>query len=156
MEFLSDHWFELGTGTAFLFLLIFVLILSSRLRAYKKMAQLVKGGTVEEHLIRLDRSVFAQKELAENLNSQVLALSGQISAFPHRLHLVRYNAFEKTGNDLSFSLALLNDQADGFVLTGIFSREDSRIYAKPIASGGSKYNLSEEELLAIKTAMASK
>jgi hypothetical protein len=66
---------------------------------------------------------------------------------------VRYNAFDKTGSDLSFTLALLNDQMDGFVLTSIFGREDSRVYAKPLLGGKSQYALSQEEQQAIKAAM---
>ena len=67
--------------------------------------------------------------------------------------LVRYNAFKDTGSDLSFTLALLNEENTGIVLNGIYSREMSNIYAKPVEKGKSTYTLSEEENQAINKAI---
>ena len=67
--------------------------------------------------------------------------------------MVRYNAFSDTGSDLSFTLALLDEQNNGVVLNGIYSREMSNIYAKPITNGNSTYTLSEEERQAIDKAI---
>jgi hypothetical protein len=58
------------------------------------------------------------------------------------------------GGDLSFSLALLDKNGDGIVLTGLFSRNSSSVYAKPITDGSSTYPLSQEEIQAIQKAMA--
>lgn len=49
------------------------------------------------------------------------------------------------GSDLSFSIAMLNGNNDGIVLTGIYGRDESVVYAKPIDKGISRYDLSEEE-----------
>ena len=65
------------------------------------------------------------------------------------------DAFKDTGSDLSFALALLNDNNDGVVLNGIYSREMSNIYAKPIKAGKSKYTISEQEQEAIDKAIES-
>ena len=46
--------------------------------------------------------------------------------------MVTYNAFDNVGNNMSFSIAVLDDNDDGMVMTGIFTRENSYIYAKPI------------------------
>ena len=61
----------------------------------------------------------------------------------------RYNAFRETGSDLSFSLALLDRDLDGIVLTSLFGREESRCYGKPVKQGKSSYFLSEEEVQAL-------
>ncbi|MDD4657494.1 MAG: DUF4446 family protein [Eubacteriales bacterium] len=156
MDFLKEYWFQIAAGLTAICLLIYNIILSCRLRAYKKMTRLLKGGTLEEHILELEKRFQSQQQTIGHLGDTVAAVQTRISRFPQHWHLVRYNAFEKTGSDLSFSLALLNDKADGFVLTGIFGREDTRIYAKPVLNGKSQYNLSEEENLAIKTAMESK
>lgn len=71
-----------------------------------------------------------------------------------RVGLVRFDAFEDAGGELSFSAALLNDKGDGVVLTSINGRQESRGYAKPVEGGNSKYNLSKEEKEAIAKAMA--
>ena len=58
---------------------------------------------------------------------------------------MRYNAFDNIGSDLSYSLALVDENKDGVVLTSIYGREENRCYAKPINAGKSTYTLSKEE-----------
>lgn len=63
-----------------------------------------------------------------------------------RVELLRYNPYEDTGGDQSFSIALLDKKGSGFVLTSLHARAGTRVFAKPINQGkGSKYQLSEEE-----------
>lgn len=59
--------------------------------------------------------------------------------------VMRYNAFQEVGSDLSFSMALLDDEQNGVVLSSIYGRDESRTYAKPIEGGASRYTLTEEE-----------
>ncbi|HEX9059391.1 MAG TPA: DUF4446 family protein [Clostridia bacterium] len=66
-----------------------------------------------------------------------------------KVGIVRYNAFENVGSDLSFSIALLDNNDDGVILSGIYSRESSSSYAKPVIGGNSKYTLSAEEIQAL-------
>lgn len=151
--FLERHWFEMATGIVLLGLLVHTMILSRRLRAYKKMTTLVKGGNLEEHICKLQEHLTEQQMLLDKLNNNIQAVDLEVKSFPQHWHLKRFNAFDNTGSDLSFTLALLNDYMDGYVLTSIFGREDSRVYAKPVAGGKSQYALSEEEQQAIKAAM---
>jgi hypothetical protein len=75
---------------------------------------------------------------------------------PHLMQhvsVVRFNPFADKGGDQSFVVALLDDHADGVVLSGLHSRVDSRIYAKPVVSGQSNYTLTAEEQEAIARAM---
>ena len=67
--------------------------------------------------------------------------------------MVRFRAFEDIGSDLSFAFALLNQEGSGVVLSSIFNREDSRVYAKPINQGQSTYPLTEEEKQVINKAL---
>ena len=68
--------------------------------------------------------------------------------------VVRFDAFEDMGGRLSFSAALLDGNADGVVITSINGRQDTRVYAKRIENGSSAHNLSDEELQAIREALA--
>ena len=70
--------------------------------------------------------------------------------------LVRFDAFEDMGGHLSFAAAMLDAQGDGFVLTSINGRQETRIYAKPIERGSSHYHLSDEEQEAIRRAISSR
>jgi hypothetical protein len=66
--------------------------------------------------------------------------------------MVRYNAFDDTGGDQSFALALLNTQGDGAIVNGLFHRNECRVYAKPVKAWQSSYSLSDEEQEAIRKA----
>lgn len=61
----------------------------------------------------------------------------------------RFNAFSEVGSDLSYSVALLDENKDGVVLTSIYARQDSHTYGKPVSSGTSTYPLTQEEEVVI-------
>ena len=63
--------------------------------------------------------------------------------------IVRFNPFKKSGGDQSFSIALLDGDKNGVVITSLYGREGNRIFAKPIKKGKSEYLLTEEEKKAI-------
>jgi Protein of unknown function (DUF4446) len=69
--------------------------------------------------------------------------------------LIRFSPFRDTGGDQSFALALLDGQGDGVVITALHSRNDSRLYAKPVERGNSSYSLTPEEREAMQCAMRS-
>lgn len=75
------------------------------------------------------------------------------SAIRH-VGLVRFSPFHDTGGDQSFALALLDGRGDGVVVTGLHSRHDSRLYAKPIARNNSSYSLTPEEREAMERALS--
>jgi hypothetical protein len=77
----------------------------------------------------------------------------EIEGSVRNVALLRYDAFEDVGGQLSFSCALLDDQGDGVVLTSINGRQETRVYAKQVSQGTSSHNLSLEEEEAIRRAM---
>lgn len=70
-----------------------------------------------------------------------------------KVGIIRYSAFKDVGSDLSFAVALLDEENSGVVFNGVYSSEASNIYAKPIIKGESKYRITEEEKQAIQIAM---
>ena len=68
----------------------------------------------------------------------------------------RNKAFADVGSDLSFSIAILDSYNDGVIITGIYSRQDSITYAKPVDKGISRYELSEEETYVLNEAINKK
>jgi len=66
--------------------------------------------------------------------------------------LVRFNPFSEMGGDHSFSLALLDAHLTGFIVTGLHTRERTRVYIKKIDGGKCKQDLSKEEREALKKA----
>jgi hypothetical protein len=68
--------------------------------------------------------------------------------------LVRFSPFHDTGGDQSFTLAVLDGRRNGVIITGLHSRNDSRLYAKPIERGESSYSLTPEEREAMSRALS--
>ena len=96
-------------------------------------------------------------ERVERQNSELVRacdiLDDNLKICIQKTGIVRYNAFRDTGSELSFALALLDRENNGVVLNGIYSRENSNIYAKPIENGIPLYKVSEEEEEAIQIAL---
>ena len=115
--------------------------------------KLGNGNNIEEdlenYMYRVER---VEKQNAEILNYTKM-IQQDLTKCIQKVGIVRYNAFKDTGSDLSFALALLDENNNGVVLNGIYSREMSNIYAKPVNNGESSYTISEEEREAIKKAM---
>ena len=85
-----------------------------------------------------------EKELAE-----VFSI---LSSCVQKVSIVRYNAFDNVGSDLSYSIALLDNEDNGIILSSLYGRESSTTYAKPVSQGSSKYVLTDEEREAISSA----
>jgi len=69
-----------------------------------------------------------------------------------RVGVVRYNPFKEVGGNQSFSMALLDGNDSGIVITSLYSREGNRVYGKSIKNGKSEHLLSDEEMEAVKKA----
>ena len=86
------------------------------------------------------------------LQQQELLATMQLRSY-QKTGLVRYDAFDETGNKLSFSLTLLDGRNNGVVITSLAGQESSRIYAKEVKLGQTKEALSSEEAESINLAM---
>ena len=69
--------------------------------------------------------------------------------------LIKYDAFKQMGGMLSFSLALLNDQNNGFIINSVHSSDGCYSYTKEIKDGISEISLGEEEKKALDIALNS-
>lgn len=95
------------------------------------------------------------KNLQETLGEatqDIAALKDAHEKAISKVGIVRFNPFGEIGGDQSFSIALLNGEGNGFVLTSQYGKDMNRVYAKPIKQGKSEYQLSEEEQQAIEKA----
>ena len=95
------------------------------------------------------------KEKFQKISDELEALKKQSKFFTQKVGVLRYNPFSGQGGDQSFTVALLDANSDGVVITSIYSRDGNRVYAKPIKNSGSEYALSSEEKKAIDMAVTS-
>ncbi|MEI2715251.1 MAG: DUF4446 family protein [Nocardioides sp.] len=88
----------------------------------------------------------------QGLRQEVAALRQETADALRHLAVVRYDAFGDMGGHLSWSLALLDDEGNGVVLTSIAGRSEARTYAKSIAGWTCHQQLSPEEEEAVLSA----
>ena len=117
------------------------------------MRKLGAGKDIKEDINEyMGRIIDLEAALSET-NSYCKQINKKADKCLQKVGIVKYNAYSDAGSDLSFAVALLDNKNDGIVLNGIYSREMSNIYAKPIVNGESKYNLTKEEIQAIRRAI---
>ena len=119
----------------------------------KFMNKLGNGSNLDEMIRGYINKVNQVGEKNEEIISYCKVIDNNMKRCSQKIGIVRYNAFKDTGSDLSFALAILDDFNNGVVLNGIYARDSSNIYAKPIENGESKYILSNEEKEAINRAI---
>lgn len=96
-----------------------------------------------------------------NFRQQLDKLNGNLSLVERldlkhiqRIELLRYNPYQDSGGDQSFTIALLDNEGNGFVLTSLHARSQTRVFAKQVLKGKSgKHQFSKEEELVINKAM---
>lgn len=160
IEFLrTDSCLILLTTMIIILFVGFIILLVNNVKMNNKyknfMKKLGNGKNIEEDL----ENIMYKVDRVEKQNAEIMnfckGLDEDLSKCIQKVGIVRYSAFKDTGSDLSFTVALLDENNDGVVFNGIYSREMSNIYAKPVEKGNSKYTLSNEELQAIDRAINS-
>ncbi len=133
------------------------MVLSVRLKRllsrYQVLIDGAEGKNMEELLLDYaERYRQLSERLAQQEKAQAEAAAKSLKHI-QRVGLVRFNAFEDVGSNQSFSMALLDAQNDGVIISSLYGRAESRLYAKPVVGGKSSYTLSDEEKQAIREAM---
>src|SRR3990172_7819328 len=127
-------------------LTVLYVILFSKL---KKVITETKGGTILSVFENVLASEKKNKKEIDQVKMEIEKVSENSVFHIQKLSLVRFNPFNETGGDHSFSMAMLNGKDTGVVITGLHTRERTRLYVKPISRGKSEYELSLEEKKAI-------
>lgn len=111
--------------------------------------------SLEDVLIGLQEKMNVMEQQIANQQDQIKTMQHKMKKMKGHVAVQRYSAFDN-GSDLSFSLAIVDDEMDGMVLSGIRAREHSYLYAKPVDKGNSLYSLSSEEKEVLNQALKQK
>ena len=115
--------------------------------------QLVLGDASGDRLEKQLREYHAKNKQIQAefdaMTSEHQKLSSIAALSLQKISMVRFNPFGDVGGDQSFSLAMLDGHDSGLIITSIHGRGGTRVYAKPIDLGKSKYSLSAEEKKAL-------
>jgi hypothetical protein len=146
------QWLALLQLLSFIIIAILWVVLANTKKKMKKMFKGSKINGLEDLLIHHQERIQQIQSEIKLDRKEVQKLFTDLGKVKGRVGLVRYNAFHDLGSDLSFSVAILNNEQTGLVLTGLHNREQTYMYAKPVTQGESNYTLSPEEKEAIKKA----
>lgn len=105
-----------------------------------------------ENLEDVAKELESHKNELARMTKEIANLKNKNRKSIQKIGIIRFNPFPEIGGDQSFSLALLDGDKNGIVVTSLYSRDNNRIYGKPVVNGQSSYQLSEEEKGAIESA----
>ena len=152
----------MSAGVLALVALVVSCVLALRVRKLRAAQQVVLGATGREDLVahaaRLHEA-FTQlndrvEEVAERLETRMAAAEERLDGAIAYRALVRYDAYGELSGHQSASLALLDAERNGVVLSSIAHRDTARLYCKQVVDGRGEHLLSPEEDEAIRRALA--
>ncbi len=155
---------SLGITPAFIFLLLFVILLFllyvnvtmkyNRLKSsYMTFMRGKDGKTLEESMKERFAEVDTILKVTKQNRSDIREINRRLEGNYQKLGIVKYDAFNEMGGKLSFALAMLDGKNNGWVINAMHSREGCYTYVKEIVKGESYVELAEEEAEALDKAI---
>ncbi len=133
-------------------LIVLTLLLARFLIFFKKLTKGVEVSDLKKVLEKLLLQAEANIKDVKDVNKRIDNLEADVKFHVQKVGLIRFNPFKELGGDHSFSLALLDANDSGVIITGLHTRERTRVYMKDIKKGGSAVELSTEEKKALASA----
>ena len=152
----------LAAGGLALIALVVTCVLALRVRRLRSAQQVVLGGSGREDLVSHAaglQEAFMQlndrvEEMAARLDERMARAEERLDGAIAYRALVRYDAYGELSGHQSASLALLDAERNGVVLSSIAHRDTARLYCKQVLDGRGEHLLSPEEDEAIRRALA--
>ena len=146
----------IGLIAIIIILLILVIVMMSKIgKLTKRCNSFMKGKagkSLEEDIVRLYEDNQLLKSGMNDNKRDIRSINKQLAKAFQKIGIVRYDAFQTMGGKLSYSLVLLDEKDNGFILNTIHSSEGCYSYTKDIVNGQCDISLSDEEQKAINMA----
>lgn len=147
----------IGLAVISLILLILVIIQMIQIGSLKKNYKKFMGGkdikSLEKQLEKIVEDNKYIINLSDTNKKDIRTINKKMENSFNKVGIVKYDAFKQMGGLLSFSIALLNEKDDGFILNSVHSSEGCYTYVKEIKAGLCEIDLSNEEKEALSQAM---
>ena len=156
LGFDSDY-IIIGLTAVVLILFIMIIVNIVQMKKLKKNYKIFMSGNsaknLEDTLIKRLDQIDSLIEANEENEQHIQLLFGKMRRTYQKMGLIKYDAFNEMGGKLSFSLAMLDEKDNGFIINAMHTREGCYTYIKEIVDGNSIIVLSEEEQEALNRAM---
>ena len=143
-------------GLSLILLIAFIICMIKMNKLYRRYDRFMRGKDAET----LEDTMISILEQLKDLNAKdrankdmMKSLSKQVKDSFQKFGFVKYNAFKGMGGNLSFVLAMLDDNNTGFVLDAVHSREGCYLYLKEVEEGATEVLLGSEEQEALEQAL---
>ena len=143
----------IGMTVTILLLLIFLILLIVQIRKTSKFLTGKDGTSLEQDIAGLYEDNKFLKANTEKNKKDIRTLYKNMESAYQKMGLVKYDAFNQMGGQLSFSLALLDENNNGFIINSVHSSEGCYSYTKEIKLGQCAIDLGAEEAEALSIAM---
>ena len=138
-------------------LLILVIIQMIQISNLKKNYRKFMGGKDIKSLEKLLEKIVEDNkiisELSDDDRREIKNINKELENSFNKVGIVKYDAFKQMGGMLSFSIALLNEKDNGFILNSVHSTEGCYTYIKEVTAGICEMDLSSEEKEALSRAV---
>lgn len=142
-----------------LVLVLIIIVLNQSLimhrlsRRYNMFMKGSDGMSLEKILAKNMKELERLNDISNDHELRLHILQKHANQVMSKYGMVKYDAFDDVGGKLSFSLAMLDVNNNGYILSAIHSRENCFFYIKEIVNGESYILLSSEEMTALKSAV---
>lgn len=106
----------------------------------------------EQILVDQNRAINKIRQELTELDNSLSRLYKDNRSNIQKVGFIRFNPFDDAGGNISFSIALLNANDDGIIVSSLHGREGTRTYAKQVKAGRSESKLTDEETIALEKA----
>lgn len=146
-----------GLAVLFIIVIILMIVTLGRLkklnRRYKAFMRGKDAESLEELILSRFDDIDALKRAERENRENIKMLSDNLLLSYQKIGIIKYDAFNEMGGKLSFALALLDKNNNGFVMNSMHSREGCYTYIKEIIDGKSYITLGGEEKQAVEKAV---
>ncbi len=140
-----------------LLLIILNIVNICSIRKLKKKYEIFMQGknvkSLENEIIGLFEDNKFIKNSIEKNKKDIQTLYKKFESSFQKIGIIKYDAFREIGGKLSFSLALLDENNNGFILNSVHSTDACYSYTKEITNGHCNISLGKEEEEALNMAM---
>lgn len=114
------------------------------------------GKSLEESLLLKVQEIHELKKQAQEHERYLKDIQKKMEGSYQKVGIVKYNAFQEMGGQLSFALTLLDENDNGWLLNSMHSQEGCYLYIKEIVKGESELELTQEETESLEKAVFQK
>lgn len=122
-------------------------------KKYKKFMGGNDAKALESHIMNLISLNEENSDKIEENKEEIKELYRRQKYNYQKIGMIKYDAFQEMGGNLSFALTLLDENNDGFIINSVHNIQSSYCYAKEVKDGKCSINLSEEETIALERAL---